>query len=123
MKEFEESQLEQLIKVDGLLLQNVHGKEVAIGKGLKYENIQSFISEYFLYYGVEDFIKHIQNIEKMTSKEWRGFAYYVLTEFPNPTDVTDICYYAFDGKWGSELKEELEKIRNEVMKEINYGIE
>lgn len=59
MIEFEDSQLRDLQEVDGIVLRNVHGESVAIGKGFDYENIFDFVIEYFETYGAEDFAKKL----------------------------------------------------------------
>ncbi|NRO92541.1 hypothetical protein [Lactobacillus helveticus] len=45
--------------VDGIVLQDVHGKRVAIGKGFDYESIYEFMRAYFEEYGADDFAKQI----------------------------------------------------------------
>ena len=47
MIEFDDKDLRDLQDVDGILLQDVHGQRVAIGKGFDYENIFQFMSAYF----------------------------------------------------------------------------
>ena len=58
MIEFDDKDLRDLQDVDGILLQDVHGQRVAIGKGFDYENIFQFMSAYFEEYGAEDFVWH-----------------------------------------------------------------
>ncbi len=55
MEEFEDSQLRDLQEVDGIVLRDVHGERVAIGKGFPYENIFSFMVHYFNFYTADDF--------------------------------------------------------------------
>lgn len=47
MIEFEDSQLRKLQEVSGVVLNNVHGERVAIGKDFEYENVFSFMVHYF----------------------------------------------------------------------------
>ena len=59
MIEFDDRDLRKLQDVDGIVLQNVHGERVAIGKGFKYKNGFAFMSAYFDEYGADDFAKKI----------------------------------------------------------------
>ena len=59
MIEFDDRDLRDLQEADGVLLQDVHGQRVAIGKGFDYENIFQFMSAYFEEYGAEDFAKQV----------------------------------------------------------------
>lgn len=59
MIEFDDRDLRDLQKVDGIVLQDVHGKRVAIGYGFDYENIFEFMSAYFDEYGADDFAKQV----------------------------------------------------------------
>lgn len=53
MIEFDDSDLRNLQEVDGVILQDVHGERVAIGKGIGYENVFAFMNAYFEEYGAE----------------------------------------------------------------------
>lgn len=57
MIEFDDRDLRDLQEVDGVVLQDVHGQRVAIGKGFDYGNIFAFMSDYFDEYGADDFAK------------------------------------------------------------------
>ncbi len=59
MIEFDDSDLRNLQEVDGVILQDVHGERVAIGKGIGYENVFAFMNAYFEKYGAEDFAKKV----------------------------------------------------------------
>lgn len=59
MIEFDDSDLRNLQEVDGVILQDVHGERVAIGKGIGYENVFAFMNAYFEEYGAEDFAKKV----------------------------------------------------------------
>lgn len=59
MIEFNVKDLQKLKKVDGFILQDVHGQRVAIGKGFAYKNVFAFMNEYFKEYGANDFAKQI----------------------------------------------------------------
>ena len=48
MEEFEDSQLRDLQEVEGIVLRDVHGERVAIGKGFPYENVFSFMVHYYI---------------------------------------------------------------------------
>lgn len=63
MIEFDDRDLRELQKVDGIVLQDVHGKRVALGKGFDYSNVFQFMSNYFKEYGAEDFAKQIGNVD------------------------------------------------------------
>ena len=54
MIEFEDSQLRKLQEVSGVVLNNVHGERVAIGKDFEYENVFSFMVHYFNFYTADD---------------------------------------------------------------------
>lgn len=59
MIEFDNRDLRKLQDVDGILLQNVHGKRVAIGRGFDYGNVFIFMNDYFDEYGAEDFAEQV----------------------------------------------------------------
>lgn len=59
MIEFDDKDLRDLQDVDGILLRDVHGQRVAIGKGFDYENVFDFMHDYFGEYGEEDFAKQL----------------------------------------------------------------
>ena len=60
MIEFDDKDLRDLQDVDGIVLRDVHGKRVAIGKGFDYENVFQFMSDYFDEYGADDFAKQLE---------------------------------------------------------------
>lgn len=57
MKEFDPRDLWKLQEVNGMVLRDIHGIDVAIGKGFEYKNIKAFIEVYTTEYGVNDFMK------------------------------------------------------------------
>lgn len=59
MIEFDDKDLRDLQEVDGIVLRDVHGQRVAIGKGFNYENVFKFVYDYFEEYGAEDFAKKV----------------------------------------------------------------
>lgn len=59
MIEFDDSDLRDLQEVDGVVLQDVNGKRVAIGKGFDYENVFAFMNAYFEEWGAESFAKKL----------------------------------------------------------------
>ena len=102
MEEFEDSQLRDLQEVDGIVLRDVHGERVAIGKGFPYENIFSFMVHYFNFYTADDFAKKLgyKNAEKMF-QHW-----FAQTTKLNPFDLTNWCKDAFDGIYADDLADE-----------------
>lgn len=59
MIEFDDSDLRKLQEVDGVVLQDVNGQHVAIGKGFYYETVFDFMKDYFDELGAEDFAKKV----------------------------------------------------------------
>lgn len=60
MIEFDDRNLRNLQDADGIVLQNVHGKRVAIGRGCHaYKDVFYFMTAYFREYGAEDFAEQI----------------------------------------------------------------
>ena len=59
MIEFDDKDLRDLQDVDGIVLRDVHGQRVAIGKGFDYGNVFYFMHDYFKEYGEEDFAQQI----------------------------------------------------------------
>ena len=59
MIEFDDKDLRDLQDVDGIVLRDVHGQRVAIGKGFDYENVFDFMHDYFKEYGEEDFAQQL----------------------------------------------------------------
>lgn len=59
MIEFDDKDLRELQEAGGIVLQNVHGKRVAIGYGFDYENVFDFMNAYFEEYGTEEFAKQV----------------------------------------------------------------
>lgn len=102
MEQFEDSQLRDLQEVDGIVLRDVHGERVAIGKGFPYENIFSFMVHYFNFYTADDFAKKLgyKNAEKMF-QHW-----FAQTTKLNPFDLTNWCKDAFDGIYADDLADE-----------------
>ena len=92
MIEFDDRDLRDLQDVDGIVLQDVHGKRVAIGKGFDYENIFQFMTVYFREYGVEDFAKQIgyENAESM-------FESWFLSVPFRESYLMDLVYESFSG--------------------------
>lgn len=101
MEEFEDSQLRDLQEVDGIVLRDVHGERVAIGKGFPYENIFSFMVHYFNFYTADDFA------EKLGYKDGdEMFKYWFsqkteLTEF----NLVNWCMDSFKGIYAEDLAE------------------
>lgn len=71
MIEFDDNDLQKLQEVDGIVLQDVHGQRVAIGRGFDYENVFEFMTDYFDEYGAEDFAKQVGYEDAVEMfKEW-----------------------------------------------------
>ena len=102
MEEFEDSQLRDLQEVEGIVLRDVHGERVAIGKGFPYENIFSFMVHYFNFYTVDDFA------EKLGYKDGdEMFKYW----FSQKTELTEFnlinwCMASFDGIYAEDLADQ-----------------
>lgn len=92
MIEFDDRDLRDLQDVDGIVLQDVHGKRVAIGKGFDYENVFQFMTAYFREYGAEDFAKQIgyENAESM-------FESWFLSVPFRASYLMDLVYESFAG--------------------------
>ena len=92
MIEFDDKDLRDLQDVDGIVLRDVHGKRVAIGKGFDYENIFEFMSAYFDEYGAEDFAKQMgyEDAADMFNTWLIGNQLYERS-------FTDWIYNSFDG--------------------------
>ncbi len=92
MIEFDDNDLQKLQDVDGIVLQDVHGQRVAIGRGFDYGNVFQFMHDYFKEYGTEDFAKQIGNVDDTDMfKSWfLGIPFY-------ESDIMDWVYESFDG--------------------------
>ena len=97
MKEFDPRELWKLQEVNGMVLRDIHGIDVAIGKGFEYKNIKAFIEVYTTEYGVKDFMK------KMGFENSEDFTKYYFKEFPDEVDWYDACYWAFNGIYADDL--------------------
>ena len=92
MIEFDDKDLRDLQDVDGIVLQDVHDKRVAIGKGFDYENVFDFMHDYFKEYGEEDFAQQLgyeDDIDMFHS--W--FSGVPVHEY----NIRDMVYKAFRG--------------------------
>lgn len=102
MEEFEDSQLRDLQEVEGIVLRNVHGERVAIGKGFPYENIFSFMVHYFNFYTTDDFAKKLgykdgdEMFKYWFSKKTK------LTEF----NLINWCMASFNGIYAEDLADQ-----------------
>lgn len=92
MIEFDDRDLRDLQEVGGIVLQNVHGKRVAIGYGFDYGNVFQFMSAYFKDYGAEDFAKQIghEDDEDMFKSWFSGIPLYEY-------DLMNWVYESFRG--------------------------
>lgn len=103
MIEFEDSQLRDLQEVGGIVLRNVHGERVAIGKGFDYQNIFDFVDDYTEFYGINDFVLKLgyKNFSHMTECCFSG----------TPQTEDDLLKYCmdsdvFDGIYADDLADE-----------------
>lgn len=97
MKEFDPRDLWKLQEVNGMVLRDIHGIDVAIGKGFEYKNIKAFIEAYTTEYGVKDFM------EKTGFENSEDFTEYYFKEFPDECDWYDACYWSFNGIYADDL--------------------
>lgn len=94
MTEFDNRDLHKLQDVDGILLRNVHGKRVAIGRGFDYGNVFIFMNAYFNEYGAdaEDFAEQVGSADAIDIFDsW--FLGIPLSE----SDLMDWVCESFDG--------------------------
>ena len=92
MIEFDDRDLQKLQDVDGILLRNVHGKRVAIGRGFDYGNVFIFMNAYFKEYGAEDLAKQVGSADAIDIFDsW--FLGIPLSE----SDLMDWVCESFDG--------------------------
>lgn len=92
MIEFDDKDLRDLQDVDDIVLQDVHGKRVAIGDGFDYENVFDFMIDYFDEYGAEDFAEQVDYEDAIDMfKSW--FSGIPLHE----GDLTDMVFESFSG--------------------------
>ena len=92
MIEFDDRDLRDLQEVDGIVLRDVHGQHVAIGKGFNCENVFKFMHDYFEEYGAEDFAKKVGYEDAIDMfKSW--FSGIPLYE----SDLMDWVYESFAG--------------------------
>lgn len=97
MIEFDDRDLRDLQDVDGIVLQDVHGKRVAIGCGFDYENVFEFIRAYFEEYGEEDLAKKIGYEDAANMfKEWLSGILFCKSYFTNLIYASGI-YASFNG--------------------------
>ena len=92
MIEFDDKDLCDLQDVDGIVLRDVHGQRVAIGKGFDYKNVFQFISAYFKEYGADNFAKQTGYEDDIDM-----FQSLLLGISLSESDITDWVYNSFDG--------------------------
>ena len=92
MIEFDDKDLRDLQDVDGIVLRDVHGQRVAIGKGFDYENVFYFMHDYFKDYGEEDFAQQLGYEDDIDMyKSW-------LSGIPmRESNLMDKVYKSFSG--------------------------
>lgn len=101
MIEFDERDLRDLQEVDGIVLQDVHGERVAIGKGFDYENVFAFMNAYFKEYGAEDFAKQVgyEDAIDMFKSWFSGIPFH-------ESDIIDWVYESFGGIDADSLQDQ-----------------
>ncbi|CCI88360.1 prophage protein [Lactobacillus phage phiAQ113] len=101
MIEFDDKDLRDLQEVDGIVLQDVHGKRVAIGKGFDYGNVFQFMTDYFDEYGAEDFAKQVgyEDVVEMFKEWFSGILF-------NESDLMDWVCESFAGIDADSLQDQ-----------------
>lgn len=105
MIEFEDSQLRKLQEVGGVVLNDVHGEKVAIGKDFEYENVFSFIVHYFNFYTADDFAEKLG---------YKGAVEMFKMWFSQDTQLSEHdllawCMESFEGIYADDLADEYNK--------------
>ena len=118
MIEFDDRDLRDLQEADGILLQDVHGERVAIGKGFDYENVFEFMSAYFEEYGAEDFAKQIGNVDDTDMfKSWfLGIPFY-------ESDLMDWVYESFDGVDADSLQDQYDHDNEDYLEAEDHKLD
>ena len=103
MIEFEDKDLRDLQDVDGIVLRDVHGQRVAIGKGFDYENVFYFMHDYFEEYGAEDFAQQLGYDDDIDMyKSW-------FSDIPvDVSNIMDEVYESFRGIDADSLQDPYE---------------
>lgn len=101
MIEFDDKDLRDLQDVDGIVLQDVHGKRVAIGKGFDYGNVFVFMNDYFDEYGTEEFAKQVgyEDAQDMFHSWFSGIPMH-------ESSLMDMVYSAFNGIGADSLQDQ-----------------
>ena len=118
MIEFDDRDLRDLQAVDGIVLQDVHGKRVAIGKGFDYQNVFVFMINYFDEYGVEDFANQIGYEDDVDMiKKW-------LSSIPvQESDVLDWVYQAFRGVRADSLPDKYDHEKEDYLEAEDHKLD
>lgn len=102
MIEFEDNQLRKLQEVGGVVLNDVHGERVAIGKDFEYESVFSFVVHYFNFYTADDFAEKLGYKDAVEMfKLW----------FSQDTQLSEHnllawCMESFEGTYADDLADE-----------------
>lgn len=102
MIEFEDNQLRKLQEVGGVVLNDVHGERVAIGKDFEYESVFSFVVHYFNFYTADDFAEKLGYKDAVEMfKLW----------FSQDTQLSEHnllawCMESFEGAYADDLADE-----------------
>ncbi|OYR87148.1 hypothetical protein CBF58_04815 [Lactobacillus taiwanensis] len=102
MIEFEDSQLRKLQEVGGVVLNDVHGERVAIGKEFEYENVFSFMVHYFGFYTADDFAKKLGYHDAIEMFQFWFSKDTKLSEY----NLLAWCMESFEGIYADDLADE-----------------
>ena len=118
MIEFDDRDLHDLQEVGGIVLQDVHGKRVAIGKGFDYQNVFAFMSNYFDEYGAEDFANQIgyEDAIDMFKSWFSGSKFY-------EGDLIDWVYSSFDGIDADALQDQYDHEKEDYLEAEDHKLD
>lgn len=118
MIEFDDRDLRDLQEADGVLLQDVHGQRVAIGKGFDYGNFFVFMNAYFDEYGAKDFAKKVGYEDAIDMfKSW--FSGIPLYE----SDLMDWVYESFAGIDADSLTDQYDHENEEKLEAEDHKLD
>lgn len=118
MIEFEDKDLRDLQEVDGIVLRDVHGQRVAIGKGFDYENVFYFMHDYFEEYGAEDFAQQLGYEDDIDMyKSW-------FSDIPvDVSNIMDEVYESFRGIDADSLQDPYEHEKDAYLEAEDHKLD
>lgn len=118
MIEFEDKDLRDLQEVDGIVLRDVHGQRVAIGKGFDYENVFYFMHDYFEEYGAEDFAQQLGYDDDIDMyKSW-------FSDIPvDVSNIMDEVYESFRGIDADSLQDPYEHEKDAYLEAEDHKLD